>query len=282
MTPLTAGEISEAVLKLPSLPTIVLDLFNALDQEDVDVHTLSQKISHDQALTAKVLGLANSSFYGMQSKVGSIAHAVAVLGFNSVRSLVTAAAVVQAFAGSGSKEFNYALWKHAIATALAARALAKGIGENEELAFIAGLLHNVGRLVLATYSPARYQEVLSWSKLHDVELSAAETQVLGIDHMTAGRAALTRWKFPTPIIEALPASGMPPGESLPKSASIITVADAIAYALDLGGTAGSQVPVISPYAWDQLQLSEPILLEVFSATEKQFEDVCVILQAAGN
>lgn len=279
MIPLSTNEISEAVLKLPSLPHIVLELFRALDDEDVDVNLLSQKISHDQALATKVLGLANSSFYGMQSKVGSIAYAVSVLGFSSIRTLVTAAAVAQIFSGNDSGELTHAqLWKHAIATALAARALAKGMGGNEDQAFIAGLLHNIGRQVLIDYDPLRYREVLSWSSAHDVELSIAEAAVLGLDHKVVGRAALARWKFPPSIVETLSTDLSDLHGMHFRSAAIIAVADAIAYGLDLDDVLGSQVPTILQSQWDLLDLNEERLMEVFSMTERSFDDVCAILK----
>lgn len=281
MIPLSTNEISEAVLKLPSLPHIVLELFRALDDEDVDVNILSQKISHDQALATKVLGLANSSFYGMQSKVGSIAYAVSVLGFSSIRALVTAAAVAQIFSGKDSGELTHAqLWKHAIATALAARALANGTGENEDQAFIAGLLHNIGRQVLIDYDPIRYQEVLSWSSTHDAELSLAESAVLGLDHKVVGRAALARWKFPPSIVETLNADPSDLSGMYSRTTAIIAVADAIVYGLDLDDVLGSQVPVIPQSQWDQLDLSEEKLMAVFSMTERSFDDVCSILKTS--
>ena len=278
MNPITSEEISEAVVRLPSLPTIVLELINALDNGDVDTNTLAQKISHDQALTAKVLGLANSSFYGMQNKVGSIPHAVTVLGFNSVRSLVTAAAVVGTFSGSKSKVLDYAeFWKHAIATALSAKAIARKLGANEDQAFIGGLLHNIGRLVLATYSPSRYQEVLNWRSQHDGDLMAAEIHVLGIDHKTVGRAMLTHWKFPASIVETLNTPDVAHPHEQSRAAAVVTVADAIAYGLDVSGGEHDRIPVISQVEWDMLHLNDAMLAEIFSTTERQFEEACMIL-----
>jgi len=280
MNPLTSKEISEAVLRLPSLPHIVMELIDALDNGDVDTNTLAQKISHDQAITAKVLGLANSSFYGMQSKVGSIPHAVTVLGFNSVRSLVTAAAVVDTFSEGQPKELNYAeFWKHAIATALAAKAIARSRGGNEDQAFIGGLLHNIGRLVLATYSPSRYQEVLKWRSQHDEDLVVAEIHVLGIDHKVAGREILAHWKLPASIVETLHPLTENKLNEYSLIASVVTVADAIAYGLDLSGGAQDRVPVISQHEWDVLKLDQQTLFEIFSTTERQFKEACMILGA---
>jgi HD-like signal output (HDOD) protein len=281
MSTLTSEEIFEAVLRLPSLPHIVMELIDALDNGDVDTNTLAQKISRDQALTAKVLGLANSSFYGMQSKIDYIPHAVAVLGFNSVRSLVTAVAVVENFSAGKVKELNYAeFWKHAIATALAAKAIARTRGSNEDQAFIGGLLHNIGRLVLATYSPLRYQEVLEWRSQHDGDLVAAEIHVFGIDHKAAGRAALAHWKFPASIVETLNNPEENSGHQYSLAASIVSVADAIAYGLDLSGSEHDRVPAISQREWDRLDLDEQTLMTIFDTTESQFKEACMILRSS--
>jgi putative nucleotidyltransferase with HDIG domain len=274
---LTGEALSEVVQRLPSLPHIVMELIDALDNGDVEINTLAQKISHDQALTAKVLGLANSSFYGMQSKVGSISHAISVLGFNSVRSLVTATAVVEVFSEGLPEELNYTeFWKHSIATALAAKALAKHCRTNEDQAFIGGLLHNIGRLVLATHSPSAYQAVLKWRSQHDEDLTVAEMNIFGIDHKSVGREALAHWKFPASIVETLPPLTADTFQVPSLMASVATVADAIAYGLDLSGAEQDRVPVILQQEWDALNLEQQALIDIFSTTERQFKEACMI------
>jgi len=281
MSGLTEQDIAGAVLRLPALPNIVLELIHALDDKDVDTHTLAQKISYDQTLTAKVLRLANSSFYGMQSKIGSIPHAITVLGFNSVRSLVLAAAVVDTFADHASGDLDHAhFWKHAIGTALCAKAIAAHRSANQDQSFIAGLLHNIGRLVLATCSPLRYRDVLQRCAQHDEDLLAAETHVFGIDHKAAGKAVLEYWKFPATIIGTL-VSGQGASPAQGDAAAIAAVADAIAYALDLSGGQYDRVPSIPAADWDRLALNEAALQEIFTITETQFEEACAILGATG-
>ncbi len=278
MTPLTREEIAGAVLQLPPLPNLVMDLINALDHGDIDTNTLSQKILHDQALTAKVLGLANSSFYGMQSKIASIPNAIAVIGFNSVRMLVTAAAVINTFSGDKSSGFSYLqFWKHAIGTALCARNIARHLHSNQDHAFIAGLLHNIGRVVLALYSPQRYGEVLHWCAEHDEDLSHAELHVLGMSHQTAGRTILEYWKFPASIIETLTPPEQVAETEINRTAAIVNVADAIAYGLDLSTGQFDLVPEINEAVWQSLQLDDPALFEIFDETEIQFKETAMIL-----
>ena len=281
MIALTNEDIGNAILHLPALPNIVIELIHTLDIDDVDTNTLAQKISQDQVLTAKVLGLANSSFYGMQSHVGSIPHAVSVLGFNSVRALVTATVLVQTLSSDKTSGLDYTdYWKHAIATALSARTIAKYVGLNQDHAFIVGLLHNIGRLVLATYAPARYQEVLHWRAGNNTDLSTAEVQVLGIDHKTVGKAVLKHWKFPASIIDTLNTPSENHVHEHQKTAALAAVADAIAYGLDVSAGEHDRVPVISPLEWEFLKLQEVALMEIFDTIEAQFKEACIILETA--
>ena len=144
MTRLSFEHIIRQIQELPSLPVVVLELLSSMDQDDTDVHVLAQKIELDQGLAAKTLRIANSSFYGMQSKVTSIPQAVSVLGFHSIRTVVTACALTGSFAPvSGGFDFQ-AFWRHSLATAVAARLLAPHLRVNPETAFTAGLLHDLG------------------------------------------------------------------------------------------------------------------------------------------
>jgi len=275
---LTNEDVAKAVHHLPSLPDIVVEITHALNNDDVDTKILALKISRDQALATKVLGLANSSFYGMQSKVASIPQAVSVLGFNSVRSLVTAAAVVQTFSTTQSQGLDYTeFWKHAIATALSAKAIAKYLGLNQDQAFIIGLLHNIGRFVLATYLSTGYQEVLQWRTDNHSDLTTAELHVLGIDHKSVGRAVLKHWKFPSTIIATLITPQPDNVHEHAQSAALAAIADAIAYGLGMSAGEHDLVPVISQMEWDLLDLPEAALMEIFASTETQFEETRLIL-----
>ena len=147
---------------LPSLPAVVMELLTCIDQDDVDISVLAKKVSHDQALTAKTLRLANSSTYGLQVKVTTIQQAITFLGFQTTRNLITAAAVTGCFAQGLCKGFDdKAFWRHSIATAVCARVLARRMRFNQDYAFTAGLLHDIGRLVLVTMYPEQYAEAIA-------------------------------------------------------------------------------------------------------------------------
>jgi putative nucleotidyltransferase with HDIG domain len=270
-----------AIQDLPSLPAIVLELMRNLDDEEAGTHLLADKIAKDQALSAKVLRLANSSFYGMQRKVTTIQQAITILGFNSVRALVTAAAVIDRYKVNKGSSLDFDdFWRHSIGTALCAKMLARKLSFNQDHAFMAGLLHDIGRLVIVTYSAPLYETVLLYHATHDCCLFEAEREVLGFDHATVGRAIMHHWKFPPLILDAVERHHAPAQEGVGGLTAIVGLANCIAHRLNFSGVsadAENPAPPLSEIGWRGLALSEAKLMNVFEETEQQFEEACAIL-----
>ena len=154
MSTLQSEQIVARLKALPALPTVVAELLASFGNEDVDIGRLAEQISHDQALTARLLRVANSSFYGLQSRISTINEAVVVLGFRAVRSMVLAVGVSGVFRADQCPGFDPQLYiRHCVGVGLTARALARVTGRNPELAFTGGILHDIGELVLATCFP---------------------------------------------------------------------------------------------------------------------------------
>ena len=273
------GEVARNIRDLPALPTVVLELIRTFDQPDVDVASLAETISHDQALAARTLRVANSSFYGLASKVKTINQAIMVLGFDTVRSLVSAGAIVHALPGTGSHLDLSQFWRHSMATAVCARSIARRTRLNHDYAFLSGLLHDIGRLVLATRFPQQYAAAMAWRDQHDALQVDAEQLVLGIDHQQVGLMLAETWKFPLLIQRAIGHHHAPEVDDLGDIPSIVHVANAIVHALDLGGETDSLVPPISETAWASLRLESDTLQAVFMETEEQYEAACIILSA---
>ncbi|PLY48303.1 histidine kinase [Janthinobacterium sp. ROICE36] len=279
MTRLSFEHIIRQIQELPSLPVVVLELLSSMDQDDTDVHVLAQKIELDQALAAKTLRIANSSFYGMQSKVTSIPQAVSVLGFHSIRTVVTACALTGSFAPvNGGFDFQ-AFWRHSLATAIAARLLAPHLRINPETAFTAGLLHDLGTLVLVTRFPAEHALVRNYRQAHDCQMADAELAVIGIDHAQVGSALAAYWKFPEAIQQAVAdhhAIDRLEAGSLPLA---VHMANAVALALDLAGIDNALVPPLSPAVWRSLALDEQAWLALLRQTEHTFDEMSRIMLA---
>ncbi|RJG11206.1 HDOD domain-containing protein [Massilia cavernae] len=280
MTALALDDVVRTLDDLPSLPAVVMELLTCIDQEDVDISVLARKVSHDQALTAKVLRLANSSLFGLQVRVTTISQAITFLGFQTTRNLIISAAVTGCFPQAQCAGFDHrAFWRHAIATAACAKVLARRVKFNQDYAFTAGLLHDIGRQVLVSAYPAQYAQAIAASKAVDIELLEAERAVLGVDHVQAGVALAGHWNFSDTMRQAIARHHDPetPGAGL--LATIVHVANAIVHALDLAGEADDLVPAVSSVAWTAMGLNEESYLHVFRETELQFDEISTILMA---
>jgi putative nucleotidyltransferase with HDIG domain len=263
---------------LPSLPAVVMELLSCIDQDDVDVSVLARKVSYDQALTAKTLRLANSSLYRLQVKVTTIQQAITFLGFQATRNLITAVAVTGCFPPGLCPGFDdRAFWRHSIATAACARVLARRMRLNQDYAFTAGLLHDIGRLVLISQQPQRYQQVLAQRSTRDCHLLDAERAVLGVDHVAAGVALAQHWNFSDTMRQAIAHHHSPEAAGAGFLATIVHVANAIVHALDLARDEDELVPVVSSVAWTALGLNDESYLHTFRETELQFKEMASIL-----
>lgn len=209
---LTLEEVLADIRQLPSLPAVVGELIRTLDNESAGIDQLAEGIAKDQSLAARALRVANSPFYGIQHKVSSIHDAIVILGFRAVGSLVMAASVTGYFTPPKGVPFDLGhFWRHGLGTALCARALARHAGLDTEAGFSAGLLHDIGVLMLLTTRPEHYARVLAHREEQDCHVPEAELAMLGFDHAQAGEALTSRWRFPADIVRAVALHHKPEG-----------------------------------------------------------------------
>lgn len=278
MTPLCLEKVMDALRQLPSLPVVVLEVLETFEQSDVDVDALARKIAKDQAIAARVLRIANSSFYGLQTRVGTVQEAVVVLGFRSVRAMVMAVAATNSFPHCECRGFSHtAFWRHCVGVALCARALAVRAQINAEKAFTAGLIHDIGRLVLVSCFPKEYAEALAYRVHHDCTLVIAERDVLGLDHAVVGDALAERWKFSPALREAIAGHHTPQGYTATSLAGLVHVADLTAHALGLSGDESELVAPLADVAWNRLGIDWAQFKSALGEVETGFEETCQTL-----
>ena len=271
MGTLTIDQVIKEIQQVPSLSVVVMEILASFDKEDIDVARLVQKLGQDQGLTARVLRVANSPFYGLSSKVGSVNEAVVVLGFHNVRSLVAAARIIHQFPTSeGSGAFDQlAFWQHGIGTAVCAQVLAKTLGKDQALAFTAGLLHDFGKLVLDAYFSENYAVALARCTADDSTLVDAERAVLGLDHAQVGYELAKRWKFPLSIQQAIRDHHQPDCEPADLT-DLVHVANTLCHALDIGNSGYEMVPFLSSAAWTRLNLDWETMPALMAEIERQY------------
>ena len=145
-------QLTLRVRELPALPKAAMDALDALRDDDTSSDHCGELIGRDQALAARTLRLANSAFYGVAGRVGSVRDAVNLLGRRPLGSMITLATVAQQFKADNCPLFSFgSFWRHAIAVALCSRGVARELGHDGEQAFTLGLLHDIGRVALAAH-----------------------------------------------------------------------------------------------------------------------------------
>jgi len=275
---LLLSDVLDTVVVLPSLPALVMELLATTEDSEVEIESLARKIALDHSLAVRTLRLANSPFYGMPHRVGTVAEAVAVLGLHSVRTLVVTATLADRLKGASDTPLDFmAFWRHAIGSALGARAIAVYRNADPEQAYTAGLLHEVGRLLLATRFTDHYAAVQAYRAANDCYPLDAERAVLGLDHAMVGEALTRHWNFPHDMQLAVAMQGADDLDTVTDLALVVRAADAISHALDLALDGQALVPAIGPRAWQRLGLDENALMEIFRQTDEQFQVACAAL-----
>jgi diguanylate cyclase (GGDEF)-like protein len=227
MTEQLAAKIKNAP-NLPSLPAIAVQVLELAQRPEVDIAEIARTISKDPALSGKILRTVNSSFYGRSNNVGTISHALVILGLQSVKTLVLGFSLVGNLTKNKTRGFNHiAYWKRSIYAATAARALAARINlVQQEEAFLATLLADIGTLVLDQVAGEAYGEIHERITSH-AELCAAERNGIGATHAEVGGMLAEMWKLPVMLAAPIahhhdPAAVTEP--SLRKLAELVHVA----------------------------------------------------------
>ena len=281
---LDPADVLARVKVLPPLPHAVFALRAALADDAVRVERVVAAIANDQALTIAALRLANSSFYGVRGRVATLRDAVQILGLGTLSAAVTTAAVMAAFDPRDCPAFDFdASWRHAIATALSAQALAVARGLDGETAYVSGLLHDIGRLVLAVHYPVAFAESMQRVADDDAFQVDAERATLGIDHAEIGAMVAGHWGLAPAVVDAirhhhdLPdtaagSTGAHPGPAL-QQVDLVHLADNITYALGLSMSEDEMVPPLSIDAWERMGLSSDELDRLFVSVESRMQGV---------
>ncbi len=192
-------------VKLPSPPAIAVKILEAVKSDRQDFRELGRIISSDPALTARVLTLANSSFFGLPSKVDSLDKAISIIGTEALKNIALSFVIVKNFRGASQNGFDYNLfWKRSITSAVSAELLSKQIGKKNEDSFVTALLMDVGIMTMYLCRPVEYQRVFDEKRAGGLSVIEAERMVFGFDHQEVGFELLTEWGIPkqitTPIL----------------------------------------------------------------------------------
>jgi putative nucleotidyltransferase with HDIG domain len=197
----------DRIKEIPTLPAVVFELNKYLQDPDTSIKTVCQTIEKDQAITLKILRLVNSAFYGFKSKISDLRNAIVLLGYSAVRNAIVSLSVINSFSSKRVALMNFDItqfWKHSLAVAVTSKNIAQlSKKESPDNCFVGGLLHDIGKVILAQYFQDLFEQV--WTTLQDKHISfyEAEKIKLPIDHTIIGAHLASKWQLPEGLIEAI-------------------------------------------------------------------------------
>jgi diguanylate cyclase (GGDEF)-like protein len=191
-------EISKKIGRLPTLPGVAMQILQAMGRDTPNIREISEIISLDAPLSAKVLKMVNSPFYGLSNKITSVHQAMVYLGLNTVKNLALSFSLIKTFEHKNKSSLDYVQFsKDSLVGAIAAKLIAEKTNrQHGENAFFLGLLQNIGMPILAESMPAQYEEVIIKTKSNAASLHEVESQLLGLNHMEVGEYVTHAWGLP--------------------------------------------------------------------------------------
>ncbi len=270
---------------IPSIPTVVTKVTEMLDDPWICAADLGRVISSDQALTASLLRLVNSAFYGFPSTIETVSRAVTIIGFRQLRELAFGTSMLRMFKGIGehSSLSVQNFWKHSVVCGITSRVLA--IYKREEIPerfFVAGLLHDIGRMVLLESRPKQYIEVFSMVKQESCLVTEAEMAVFGFTHAEVGRELMLSWNLPSSLAKAVGFHHDTERRDRPsRLEDVVHVSDIITHTSELGSSGEQFIPPLNPYALERLGLKTSILQPAMEKVYEQFDNIADFM-LAGN
>jgi putative nucleotidyltransferase with HDIG domain len=270
-------ELLQGAGKLPTLPQVVTHILKSLNDDNADADSLVQQLNTDPAIVARLLAAANSSAFGLSAQVATTRQAILVLGLKTVRTITLATALIEHFSHSTSAFDSRQLWRHSLGVATCARTIAERMGGNPEAAFSAGLLHDIGQMLMVAVAPDSCAEVRVRMRQDDEPITFAEQAVFGYDHATAGGALARHWNLPDDIIAGINGHHLPDSGDDGEMGDLIHLAEVVSHALELGEVERNLVPEVSEIAQFRLGIEWSALSARFPEIEARYAGVRLAL-----
>ncbi len=265
----------------PTLPTIYSSLLDSISNPRSTVQDVADIISKDQSSSIKLLKVVNSSIYGFKTRIDTVSQAIFLMGFNEVKNIVLSLSVFQIFNSINSQsKFNVVdLWKHSIGVAVASRLLGVTLGiKNVENYFLAGLMHDIGKLVFFKLFPDDYSKAVDEAFNTNIRIKDSEKKFFVIDHDILGDLLAEKWKLPISIRNCIKhhSSGSIDGR-IDIQVACVHLANVITSLLELGNSGDDIVDEPNYNIWNELSFKENSLRGLYEQITLQYEQSLSIL-----
>lgn len=262
-------------MELASHPEVFRRILQAANDPQSSAAFLAEVVSKDVALSVKLLKVVNTPYYGFPQKVDTLSRAVVLLGYNKIVNLALGISVISMFTGLESDMLDMsAFWKHSVACGVLGMILAVHCGEHdEERFFVAGLLHDLGRLIMLKNRLQAVRFVLTESCSQKAALHVLESARWGFNHAELACQVLKKWQLPESLVLAVGQHHSPGSCGYAREAAMIHVADFLAHGLALGKSGATLLPPLLPEAWNSLGLSKNVLPVLARQVDRQVEEI---------
>jgi len=250
---------------------VLEEIERALESPQCNLSTIGDAIQKDPDLTARLLRLANSPFFGFANRLSTVAEAVSLLGIQQIQDMIVASSVLEQFKGVPDKFVNKdSFWRHSLAVGITARLLAmeRRLPKPDKF-FVAGLLHDVGRLVLLSQAAEWAQAVFELYQHERMLLRDAEKKILGYDHQQIAAELLQSWSYPPVLVQAVAFHHTPAQSAAKLETAVVHIADHLVNAMGIGSSGEQFIPPLDDRAWTALGLDPEILPKIIEAVDIQ-------------
>ncbi|MGE4298155.1 MAG: HDOD domain-containing protein [Desulfovibrionaceae bacterium] len=263
---------------LTSLPDIYDKITRALDDPLCSANRLADVISKDPGISARLLRLVNSPLYGAAQRIESLDRAVCLVGAQELSQLALGVTVMATFQGVGSAAFPMAaFWRHSLACAVFSRILAAQVaGASRDRCFVAGMLHDLGRLVMFKIAPEAMGRAIQLAQANGVPMHRAEREVFGFSHCQVATALMETWNLPPALTGVVAGHHGPADGEHRVEAAICAMGDVLAIALQHGSNGSGLVHAPFDGAWEALGLPESALATTVLKAHRQIDDILAI------
>ena len=272
---MTPQELVSGVIRLVSLPEVCIRVNEMMDDPVVNATDIGKVIAQDTSLTARLLKIVNSAFYGFQARIDTVSRAVTVIGLRELRGLVLAASAVESFSKLPNDVLNLVnFWRHSVYCGVVAQLLAQKCNVlHSERLFVAGLLHDIGKLVITNKMINESREVIKrveTKKKFDFDVEQA---VLGFDHAEVGGVLLKEWNMPESLCNSVLYHHRPKAAVDPTiEICIVHIANILTIRAEHGINQTDMIPAIDPIAFEMTGLSEDDFEQIFSRAGAVFSE----------
>ncbi len=263
---LTVDAIVKEITTLVTMPAVYYRILNLVENENSTAAEIGEIIAQDTSLTARLLRIANSAFYGFPSSIETVSRAITVIGLRELRDLVLATSAIEAFDHIPLDLANMtSFWNHSLYTGVCARILAtRNKVLHSERLFVAGLLHDIGHLIMFLKLPKQLRNCMVQAGREDIDIQVAERRLLGFDHAELGSALLRYWKLPDSLIQTVQYHHEPAlAEKFRQECAIVHVANILAKHANL-----------VEYVSEKTLNYHPAALRLLNFTEDHAEEIC--------